>query len=751
MFTESCNYYLLNSLIDQVRNRNVYLTCYAEQYRARCDNEELDSLLYLLLEFRSKLKSGDKSARYVRCWLEDGYDVIKHDECVGMCLFPDEVREFLSYDVYYTVEFPFCSLRYLLSEANASASDYPEVESVLSCSSHSIIRHLVHSYHISEMTASSMVTRLVNGEAVLEEWPVTDVRLAALNAEIEALLARVGERTQTTAVRRAIYYGTRSLIIHIASCVQQQCDSPVLPYEYGLLVPMADKSVVMAYLAEYLNANAYLSGMRVSAVMNLPPILQIENWTGEGIAFSLEKLNACWKRDRKEAFRYLDAYFFAVEETTHLLFVDYMHQCVRRLVDEKDLLDFLSFDHLQLVEEWRHATTHVVHNVVSLPFVGVFSLQRAVREGVMNTFFGLNPCCFRDRDGDGDGDRDGDGDGDRDDDKDERELALHLFHRLTAAVAENNDAYALWLKQAVAHMLLHPSQKPTRGVVLMDEHQVYAEEWLKSVQSLFACSSAVCLDYDARRRQRQRDFVSRALLVHYHSDRAMQPETMEWLSELAHMKRRVDFTSESDVCVRPSYCRVFVTAASPQCVPFSCIRDHALYEFFRTDSSALSRTDLIVFSALRRRPWFPSLLLRSLMETDVATWDWRMTMDTRLFGVLVESFVESSILFVLWYLAKEKGSEMRCADDVYEEYRQYCLETGNVATTYLCFVRIILIEFFPVVDYVVVDNVAQFRFRMNRMGSSEKEHVISNRSELNCCIHRGSKEHVVLSPVLCVC
>ena len=126
-------------------------------------------------------------------------------------------------------------------------------------------------------------------------------------------------------------------------------------------------------------------------------------------------------------------------------------------------------------------------------------------------------------------------------------------------------------------------------------------------------------------------------------------------------------------------------------------------------------------------------------------------MDTRLFGVLVESFVESSILFVLWYLAKEKGSEMRCADDVYEEYRQYCLETGNVATTYLCFVRIILIEFFPVVDYVVVDNVAQFRFRMNRMGSSEKEHVISNRSELNCCIHRDSKEHVVLSPVLCVC
>lgn len=86
MFTESCNYYLLNSLIDQVRNRNVYLTCYAEQYRARCDNEELDSLLYLLLEFRSKLKSGDKSARYVRCWLEDGYDVIKHDECVGMSL-----------------------------------------------------------------------------------------------------------------------------------------------------------------------------------------------------------------------------------------------------------------------------------------------------------------------------------------------------------------------------------------------------------------------------------------------------------------------------------------------------------------------------------------------------------------------------------------------------------------------------------------------------------------------------------------
>lgn len=785
---------MLNNLIDHVRNHSVYLPHYFERYRARCDSEEMDSLLYLLTEFRTKLKSGNTTARYVRCWLIDGTDVIKHDECVGMCLFPDEVREFLSYGVYYTVSFPFCFLHYLLSEANAAQSDYPEIAKILSDSPASVIAHLMDTYHFCRSTVLSMITKLVSGEDALEEWPIRDDRLTAVKNEIDSLVDLASQRTHSTTVRRSVYYGTRREIIRMAQCVQQQCDAAVLPFEFGLLVPILQKDVVLAYLAAYLTDHPFFAGMQPETTMKLPPLLQLETWCGEGIAFSQEELSRCWARSTRDAFAYLDAYFVGVRESSTLLFVDYMHQEVRFLTTEWERCKCVGFAHLQLLAEWRQQTRRVADRVVTRPFIGAFSLEQAMTQGEFNTFFGLNPQCFslaalqppqplpshapqQVKEGEEQSVKKEEqwvkeeqweaGRLSRwEEDALEQFLALDLFHRLCLAVAENSAAAAAWVRQFVIQMLFEPDAKPCRGLVLMDARRSFAEEFVKALQSLFTFSTALSMDHAGRRKQLPHDRVARALLVHYESDRTIEPETMLWLEELVRLRHRVDFCSEADVCVRPAFCRVVVTADSLSRVPFFSLRDRATFAYFATDPTAMTQEELAVFSELRRRAWFSTLLFHALLEEGPRPWDWRAMEDTRLVEALVEGRADSPVQFICWYVKhsgmharlqkpalgdEKRERDVRDADELYEEYRQFCVEMKKEAVDFLGFARSVLVEFHPLVDYRVVEGAQQFLICREEMkGSLWASRPVERVATPRTADH-SSSERFAVSSVSSVC
>ena len=780
---------MLNNLIDQVRNHNVYLPHYFERYRSRCDSEEMDSLLYLLTEFRAKLASGNTTARYIRCWLSDGTDVIKHDEHVGMCLFPDEVREFLSYGVYYTVSFPFCFLHYLLSEANATISEYPEIAKILSDHPTSAIVHLMTTYHFSRSTSISMITKLVSGEDALEEWPFRDDRLTAVRNEIDSLVHLASQVTHSTTVRRSVYYGIRREIIHLAQCVQQQCDTAVLPFEFGLLVPVSQKDVVSAYLTAYLANHPHFTGMHLETTMKLPPILQLDTWYGDNVAFSQEELRRRRAKSTQEAFAYLDGYFVSTRDFPTLLFVDYMHQEVRFLTTEWERFNCVGLDHLQLLEEWRKQTTRVVSSVVTRPFVGVFSLDQALANGEFNTFFGLNPQCFSlaslqpspsqfsPSPSPSPSQQSQHWEVEKwEVEKWEEEvldqfLALDLFQRLCLAVGENNATAAAWIRQFVIQMLVEPESKPCRGLVLMDTRRVFAEEFLKALQSLFTFSTALNMDPAGRKKQLPRDRVARALLVHYNSDQALEPATMQWLEEMVRLKHRVDFCSQPDVCVRPAFCRVVVTAASLSRVPFFSLRDRDSFAYFSSSPAVMSQEELAVFSELRRRPWFPPLLFHALLEEGRQPWDWRAMRDTRLVEALVESRADSSVQFIWRHMehsamhgeqnvplqksvskVAENSRDVWDGEVLYEEYRKFCMERKKEAVDFLGFVRCVLMAFYPFVDYRVVDGRKQFRISREGMkdGSLSASHPVE-RVETPCTTDRSSSDLFAVSSAFFVC
>ena len=173
-----------------------------------------------------------------------------------------------------------------------------------------------------------------------------------------------------------------------------------------------------------------------------------------------------------------------------------------------------------------------------------------------------------------------------------------------------------------------------------------------------------------------------------------------------------------------------------------------------------------MFSELRRRAWFSTLLFHALLEEGPRPWDWRAMEDTRLVEALVEGRADSPVQFICWYVKhsgmharlqkpalgdEKRERDVRDADELYEEYRQFCVEMKKEAVDFLGFARSVLVEFHPLVDYRVVEGAQQFLICRDEMkgslwASRPVERVATPRTA-----DRSSSERFAVSSVSSVC
>lgn len=99
----------------------------------------------------------------------------------------------------------------------------------------------------------------------------------------------------------------------------------------------------------------------------------------------------------------------------------------------------------------------------------------------------------------------------------------------------------------------------------------------------------------------------------------------------------------------------------------------------------------------------------------------------------MEGRADSPVQFICWYVKhsgmharlqkpalgdEKRERDVRDADELYEEYRQFCVEMKKEAVDFLGFARSVLVEFHPLVDYRVVEGAQQFLICREEMKGS---------------------------------